>query len=79
MDWHVRIGDFSYPHLLALAEASIDRRILLALACCQHNSSAIGSEIHAVILGEKRHNGFKGKRFLKAQNGTLYVFEKNVC
>lgn len=24
-----------------------------------------------------RKNGFKGKRFLKAQNGKLYVFEKN--
>jgi len=24
------------------------------LACCQYTSSAIGSEIYAVILGEKR-------------------------
>ena len=47
----------SLIHIMILLEVSVDGEILLALAYCQHISSAIGSEIHDVILGEKRHYG----------------------
>ena len=48
------LGIFLIQHCLAFLEVSIDGRNLQSLAFCQHISSAIGSEIHAVILGEKR-------------------------